>query len=217
VTEGSLEAINVGIDRDEGVLFEGVNLAARSREVLVITGESGSGKSVLAAVLAGVIAADHGEVRFDGTPLPPPGADAPRPAYAPEDGAHVSTLTAAETVGLPLQASRVPRDEVHERVGRWLGAVGLANCADRLVSDLSGGQRQRVSIARALALSAPAIVLDEPTSELDADNRAIVIALLKQERDRGGAIVVVSNDPVLVEAADATFALGAPVIEVTNR
>lgn len=212
-----LEAIDVGIDRDDGALFSGVNLSASPGEVLVVTGESGSGKSVLAAVLAGVIDADRGEVRFDGAPMPPPGADAPRPSFAPEDGAHVPTLTAAEAVGLPLQARRVARAEVREREARWLGAVGLAACADRLVSDLSGGQRQRVSIARALALGAPVLVLDEPTSELDADNRAIVLALLSQERERGAAIVVVSNDPVVIEAADATYELGAPEVAGVTR
>jgi ABC-type lipoprotein export system ATPase subunit len=209
VTEAVIEAIAVGFDSDRGPLFDDVSLSAGAGELLAISGAAGSGKSVLAAILAGVMAPDRGAVNFDGARMPEVGQRGERPSFAPQDGALVPELTAAESVGLPLQLQGLVPVEIERRVEYWLGALGLAACTDRPVADLSGGQRQRVSIARTLASQSNALIFDEPTAEIDAKNRELVLSLMLNARDEGAAVIAVSHDADVTMAANHLFELRA--------
>jgi ABC-type lipoprotein export system ATPase subunit len=206
-----LEAVGVGFDGDHGPLFDGVSLSVAQRELLVITGTAGSGKSVLAAILAGVMSPARGVVSFEGEPMAPVGQRGERPAYAPQDGALVPELTAAESVALPLQLRAFAPSEIDRRVEHWLGVLGLAACTDRAVADLSGGQRQRVSIARTFASQSSALIFDEPTAEIDAANRALVLSLMLDARDHGAAVIAISHDSDVEESANRRFELRAAV------
>ena len=194
MSEPALKATGVGVDIDGRAIFDGVSLTAEPGSMTVITGPSGTGKTTLARVFASFRAPDRGEVVF---------ASPVRPALVAQDEGLVSVLTAAETVALPLQMQGLPRDEIRNRSRHWLEATGLDACADRLVDELSGGQRQRLAIARALAMRADVLVLDEPTAGLDAGNRNMVVALLQAELDRGAAVVVVSHDAEILARATA--------------
>jgi putative ABC transport system ATP-binding protein len=203
----ALRAISLGVDVEGQVLLHDVNLVVSSGEMLVITGPSGSGKTTLALALGGIIEPDRGEVTLAGTPLSMLKDVADRPALVTQDFGLVPVLTAAETIGLPLQARAVERDAIRERTARWLGALGLSACADRPVIELSGGQRQRVAIARALAKGSKVLVMDEPTAELDPSNRALLLSLLDDELARGVAVVVVSHEADVIERANNVFAV----------
>lgn len=209
MTEAVIEAMGIGFDGDRGPLFDGVSLSASAGELLVISGAAGSGKSVLAAVLAGVMAPDRGVVQFAGRRMPEVGERGERPSFAPQDGALVPELTAAESVSLPLQLRGVAPSEINRRVDHWLGALGLAACTDRPVADLSGGQRQRVSIARTFASQSCALIFDEPTAEIDAANRELVLSLMLGARDEGAAVIAVSHDADVATAANRRFELEA--------
>ncbi|HEY7421851.1 MAG TPA: ATP-binding cassette domain-containing protein [Gaiellaceae bacterium] len=210
-----LRAVSLTVGVGQTVLVERLSFAAEAGQMTAITGPSGSGKTMLAHVLAGLRPPDHGEVLLDDAPL----ASVPlesRPALVPQDYGLLSTLTAEETVALPLQARALPRAEVRARTRSWVRATGLEGCARRPVSKLSGGQRQRVAIARALALSASVLVMDEPTSELDAVTRDLILGLLADEAARGCVLLVVSHDPDVLERSDRTVELDreAPVPDV---
>jgi ABC-type multidrug transport system ATPase subunit len=207
VTTIELRAISVGVDVGGRTLLNDINLLVSSGQMIAITGHSGSGKSVLAHTLAGIIEPDRGEVSHDGAPLTVNSPFSARPALVPQDFGLVSVLTCGETVALPLQVRSLPKEEIRERVAIWLGALGLESCAKRTVAELSGGQRQRVAIARALAIGADAIVLDEPTAELDPANRALVLSLLVAELARGAALVVVSHEADVIAQADFIYEL----------
>ncbi|MGA8296223.1 MAG: ATP-binding cassette domain-containing protein [Acidimicrobiales bacterium] len=207
MTEAVVEAFGLGFDGDHGPLFDGVNLSVQERELLVVTGAAGTGKSVLAGILAGVIAPHRGRVNFEGAPMPEVGQRGDRPAFAPQDGALVPELTAAESVGLPLQLRGIAAEEIDRRVDYWLGVLGLAACTDRAVADLSGGQRQRVSIARTFATQSDALIFDEPTAEIDAANRALVLSLMLDARDHGSAVIAISHDEDVATGANRLFDL----------
>jgi putative ABC transport system ATP-binding protein len=207
VSAHELRATSLGVDVGGQTLLHDVNLQVSGGEMLVITGPSGSGKTTLALVLAGIIEPDRGEVTLFGTLLSALRDYADRPALVTQDFGLVSVLTASETVGLPLQARSLERDEIRERTARWLGALGLDACAARPVAELSGGQRQRVAIARALAKGAGVLVMDEPTAELDPTNRALLLSLLESELARGVAVVVVSHEADVIDRADHLFAV----------
>jgi putative ABC transport system ATP-binding protein len=207
-TPTELRASAVGVDTDGQRLFNDVHLVVSSGEMLVITGASGSGKSTLAHILAGVIEPDRGEITLGGTPLRAM-RFADQPALTTQGFGLVSTLTAIESVALPLQVQGLAKEEIRDRSMQWLRALGLEACANHLVEELSGGQQQRVAIARALAKGADVIVMDEPTSELDPANRALLLSLLVDERQRGAAIIVVSHEPDVIDSSDLIYELSA--------
>ena len=207
MTAHELRAVSLTIGAGESVLVERLSFSANAGRMVAITGASGSGKTALAHVLAGLRSPSHGEVLVDQRPLARVASES-RPVLVPQDYGLLATLTAAETVSLPLQARALAKPEIRERTTRWVRATGLEGCARRPVSELSGGQRQRVAIARALAVEAPVLVLDEPTSELDASTRDLILGLVADEAERGCIILVVSHDPDVLERSDSIIELG---------
>jgi ABC-type multidrug transport system ATPase subunit len=207
MSANELRAASLGVDVGGHTLLQDVNLTVASGEMLVITGPSGSGKTTLALTLAGIIEPDRGVVTLAGSPLATARDFEDRPALVTQDFGLVSVLTASETVGLPLQARSLDRDEIRDRTTRWLHALGLEACANRPVAELSGGQRQRVAIARALAKGSGVLIMDEPTAELDPTNRALLLSLLEVELARGVVIVVVSHEADVIDRADHLFAV----------
>jgi putative ABC transport system ATP-binding protein len=111
----------------------------------------------------------------------------------------VDELTAEENVTLPLQERRLGPSDIADRTATALAAVGLDTVGRRRVDELSGGQRQRVGVARALAGQPDLLVADEPTAELDPDNRDRVLSLLLDPAPRR-IVVVASNDPEVTGA-----------------
>jgi putative ABC transport system ATP-binding protein len=162
---------------------------------LAVTGPSGSGKTVLCLVLAGALEPTTGRVRLDGDPVP-----AGAVGLVLQTHGLVPALTADENVALPLQARRLPRADVARRAGMALTAVGLAAERSRPVDDLSGGERQRVGVARAIAGDPAVLVADEPTAELDPENRERVMALLTTPTTPARILVVASDDPEVLAA-----------------
>jgi putative ABC transport system ATP-binding protein len=114
----------------------------------------------------------------------------------------VAALTAHENVAVVLQAAGVPRAEVTARVEAVLEQVGLGTVAEHLIEDLSGGQQQRVAVARALVTAADVFLADEPTAQLDAENRELIVSLLIERARAGAAVVIASHDPEVVDACD---------------
>ena len=219
-----------------GVLLGGcwvlhdVDLVLDPGSPVALTGPSGSGKTVLCLVIGGALRPSRGQVHVEG------GAGAGEGGAgeggAGEGGAGegragegrgqagqvttgivlqthglVSGLTAEENVALPLQARRLAREEVARRTARALADVGLERHAERLVDELSGGERQRVGIARALAGGPAVLVADEPTAELDPDNRARVLGLFEAHARRGNVVVIASDDPEVVAACGRVVTL----------
>ena len=95
-----------------------------------------------------------------------------------------------------------PRPQVRSRVQAVLERVRLEPVADHLIEDLSGGQQQRVAVTRALVTAADVLLADEPTAELDADTRGLIISLLIERAGMGAVVVIASHDPDVVEACD---------------
>ncbi|HEV8371969.1 MAG TPA: ATP-binding cassette domain-containing protein, partial [Actinomycetota bacterium] len=94
-----------------------------------------------------------------------------------------------------------------EAATRWLGLLGLADRADQRTDELSGGERQRVALARAFAAEPAVLLVDEPTAELDEENRDRAVGLLRDAADRGAAVVVATHDPEVVGLCDQVVRL----------
>jgi putative ABC transport system ATP-binding protein len=201
--EGALRADALGVSGPQGPLLAGVTLEARAGRVLAVTGSSGSGKTTLLSVLGGLVRPDSGEASYDGQPV---GTRTGEPrtgtAFVLQSYGLVPSLTAEENVAIALRARRVsPGDDVR-RAHAALARVGVADLAERLVTELSGGQLQRVAVARALAVEPDVLLADEPTSELDEHNRDIVVAEIRAEAERGAVVVLATHDPEVAAMCD---------------
>jgi putative ABC transport system ATP-binding protein len=191
-----LRVENVGLDFAGNRALNAVTIAFSAGIPVAVTGPSGSGKSALCFVLAGAVAPTQGSVLFDGLPISP--VTRQEIGLILQVHGLVGGLTAIENVALPLQARHMRPHEVRDASGRALALVGLADDGERLVDELSGGERQRVGIARALAGDPRIVIADEPTAELDPDNREIVLSLLLERASQQRIVIVASDDPGVV-------------------
>lgn len=171
--------------RDIGVTYEGVDRSVRALdacslsieggEPVAIIGPSGCGKSTLLLAMAGLLAPTTGEVLVDdvrvtGTRL--------RTALILQDFGLLPWKTVFHNAALGLEVRHVPTRQRAERVDEALQRVGLAEFRDAYPGELSGGMRQRLALARALALDADLLLMDEPLSALDALTREDLQGLL---------------------------------------
>ena len=189
--------------------LNGVSLSVAAGEMIAIMGPSGSGKSTLLNCLSGLDSITSGDVLIEGTSLASM-SDSERTDYRARRMGFVfqfynlmPVLTAVENVELPLLVARVPMKQARERALEALGLVGVADRADHQPDELSGGERQRVTIARAL-VNDPAIVwADEPTGDLDSENAAEIVALMRRlNEERGLTFVIVTHDISVGRATD---------------
>ncbi|HXH08432.1 MAG TPA: ABC transporter ATP-binding protein [Alphaproteobacteria bacterium] len=196
-----IELHGVGIAFDGHEVLRGIELTVTQGEIVTIMGGSGSGKSVLLRLLAGLIKPDQGEIRIDGTDIVPLSEDGmlsfrQRMGVVFQQAALFDSMTVADNIAYPLR-EHADLDEaaIQQRVAELLGIVGLPGIEAKYPAELSGGMRKRVGIARALALR-PAIVLyDEPTSGLDPGNAKMISQLIVQVAHTFGTTsIVVSHD-----------------------
>jgi ABC-type lipoprotein export system ATPase subunit len=192
-----------------------VSLGVLPGQSLAVVGPSGSGKSSLLALLAGLEQPDSGRV-LRTTATPNGSARRSRQQDSGSDGlilqgyGLVSVLTAAENVEVPLQAGalgRLSRAEIRQRAAAALDSVGLAPVADHLVEELSGGQQQRVAIARALVVDPAVVFADELTAELDHEWKEHVVELVLDVARRGGIAVLATHDLEIAARCDQVLRL----------
>ncbi|MCE5289671.1 MAG: ABC transporter ATP-binding protein [Nocardiaceae bacterium] len=170
-----LSLSRVGITYGSNHVIDGIDLEVRPGEILVIAGKSGCGKSTLLRALAGLRNPDAGTIRADGVPIERPSADR---ALVFQDDALLPWRTVRNNIGFALRLRGFSRADSMAKALRWIDEVGLTGYADYLPRDLSGGMRQRVQLARSLAGSPRAVLMDEPFGALDTQTRADMQRLL---------------------------------------
>jgi nitrate/nitrite transport system ATP-binding protein len=171
-----------------------VNLSVREGEFVAILGYSGTGKTTLISLMAGLITADSGGVLFRDREVTGPG---PERGVVFQSYSLMPWLTVSGNVALAVNSvhKRKSSAERKEIVERYIGMVGLTHAAERRPAELSGGMRQRVAVARALAMQPEILLLDEPLSALDALTRAKLQDELAQiSAIEKKAIVLITND-----------------------
>ncbi len=160
--------------------------------VTVLVGENGAGKTTLLRLLNGLLSPVSGTVEYRRVPLP----ESLRRVRAESVLVHQSAVlfrgSVYQNVAYGLGVRGVPRDEVPALVARALALVGLAGFERRKASALSGGEKQRVTIARALALETPVLLLDEPAAGVDGESRRLVEEAVRRIT-AGGATVIMSS------------------------
>lgn len=163
-----LELSGVSLDYGDHSALNNLSLSVMSGEILVLLGPSGCGKTTLLKIIAGLVAADSGQVKYEGRDITSQPPEQRRFAMMFQDFALFSHLNVLENVTFGLLEQRIPRQLAIEKAHWALAQVGLSDHAERRVQMLSGGEQQRVALARALVIEPRLLLLDEPFSSLDA-------------------------------------------------
>jgi len=180
---------NVGLGFAEGEVLRGISFQVMPRETKVLVGETGSGKTLILKLAAGLLRPDAGRVRVLGRELNELGErellDFRRQlGFVFQEGALFDSLSVAENVAYRLREEGVEDEEKIEALVREaLRFVELEDAIEKLPGELSGGMRRRVSIARALMGHPPIVLYDSPTAGLDPVTSQTIITLILRLRD----------------------------------
>ena len=183
----------------QSVVHKDLDLTIQRGEFLSLVGGSGTGKTVLLRQMLGLEHPTAGEITVLGKPAAELGkrGAAQRVGMLFQQGALFSAFTVLENIAFPLRELKtLPSALIHEAAMVKLQMVGLApEHADKMPSDLSGGMVKRVSLARALIMDPPLLLLDEPTAGLDPDSSDSFCALLRSlHKGMGLTVVMVTHD-----------------------
>tara|TARA_B110000091_G_scaffold125108_1_gene134530 strand:- start:132 stop:821 length:690 start_codon:yes stop_codon:yes gene_type:complete len=181
-------------------VLKGIDLYAKSGEMVAIMGSSGSGKSTLLNIIGILDEADSGDYILDGVEIK--NLNEKKAAnyrnqflgFVFQSFNLINYKNAMENVALPLYYQGLKRKERQEKAMFHLEKVGLADWAKHLPSELSGGQKQRVAIARALASEPKLLLADEPTGALDTTTSSEIMQFLQQLNDEGKTILLVTHE-----------------------
>jgi iron complex transport system ATP-binding protein len=188
-----------------------------------IVGPNGAGKSTLLRVLAGLQVPAAGEVELDGRPIASWTARerARRLAWLTQQGESGGELTVREVVGLgrlpALGLLGIPTALDEAAVDRALRDAGCVDWQDRRLHELSGGEAQRVLLARALAVGAPLLLLDEPTTHLDPPHQVALARLIRRQAASGAWVMSVLHDLSLALLADRLVVMDRGRVRAEGR
>ena len=199
---------NVSKSYGDTPVLKDINLEVDEGEFLVILGFSGTGKTTLINMMAGLDTPTKGAVAFKGAPVTEPG---PERGVIFQSYSLMPWLTVNGNVGLAVDTvfPNLSRAQKAEKVAHFVKMVGLSHATGRRPAELSGGMRQRVNVARALAMNPEVLLLDEPLSALDALTRANLADEIEQiwEQDKKTCVLITNDVDEAIVLADRIIAL----------
>ncbi|HEY5730626.1 MAG TPA: ATP-binding cassette domain-containing protein [Anaerolineales bacterium] len=211
-----IEISDLRMKRNGRVVLDVEHLSIPRGETLTVVGPNGAGKSTLLLTLASLLKPASGEIRFNGKALSQWNElEYRRKVSFVFQSPLLLDMTVEQNIGLGLKFRGLPKEEIRQRVGRWVRDLGVESLLGRRAGQLSGGEAQRVSLARAFVLEPELLLLDEPFAALDPPTRTRLLddlsALLADEHRT--AVFVTHN---LNEAAKLSHRIGV-IVEGSMR
>ena len=203
---------DVRIGFDDGDVLRGISFEVVRGETKVLLGESGSGKTLIMKMAAGLLRPDAGQIWIMGHEL----REMPEQellgfrrhlGFVFQEGALFDSLSVADNVAFRLHEENIPDEQVEARVREVLRFVELEDALEKYPSELSGGMRRRVSIARALIDRPPIVFYDSPTAGLDPVTSQTIITLILRGRDLQGVTSLLATHRVQDALGLATYRL----------
>jgi len=209
-----LQAVELSLSSLAGPvnILKGIDLDIQKGESVGFVGPSGSGKSSLLSVIAGLETPTAGHIEISGQSI----TELDEDQLALLRGMYIGiifqsfhlipTMTAIENVAIPLELGG--REDAYLRAREELENVGLIHRLEHYPGQLSGGEQQRVAIARAVCRGVPILLADEPTGNLDAQNSAHIIDILfSLQAERNTTLLMVTHDAQVAERCDRIITL----------
>lgn len=199
--DSGLDVRGLRLERGPRLLFDGLSFSAPARSIVQLQGANGCGKTTLMKTLAGLVTPDAGEILWQGQALATLPTFRASLTYIGHHGGLNTELTPLENLDFIAALAAAPR---RLGVAAALRALNAAEFAERPVRYLSAGQRQRVTLARLALFDTRLWMLDEPFTALDHASRALVEALIDQQVEAGGTVLIAthqgfaSRHPVMV-------------------
>lgn len=194
--------------------LQGVNLTVNAGEMVALVGPTGSGKTSLLMLLAGLEEPDAGAITLLGRPLAELSNDGVTDLRSQAVGFIYQNynlfpgFTVRENIGLPLRLMLRPPFDADQRANELLKLFNLTDLAQRYPTELSGGQQQLVAVARAMAAKPPLILADEPTANLDSSAARQIVARLRSLADSGEhGVLLATHDLRTASQADRVLTL----------
>ena len=199
-------------------VLKDINFELEEGKFYTLLGASGSGKSTILNIIAGLLDATSGDVLLDGKRI----NDIPinkRDVHTVfQSYALFPHMNVFDNVAFALKLKKVPKKEIEERVEEALKMVQLNGYQKRSIQKLSGGQRQRVAIARALVNNPEMIVADEPTGSLDSQSQENVLEIFKELAEAGKTVIIVTHNPEVADYADVVIKMkDGEVVETIEK
>lgn len=194
-------------------VLENLSLQVEKGAFVAVTGPSGCGKTTLLNILGTLLPPDTGSYRLDGTDITGEGVDLPairnrQIGFLFQDHRLIPQYTVLQNVLLPVLArENVPSEEVLAYARELLEKTGIAPLAQSLASTLSGGEASRAALCRALVMRPALLLADEPTGQLDQENGRKIVELLRQVKELGTTLVLVTHSAETAAAADRIYTL----------
>jgi nitrate/nitrite transport system ATP-binding protein len=205
---GILEIKNVSKSYGEAAVLKDINLEVQEGEFVVLLGFSGTGKTTLINLMAGLEQPTKGTLTYKGKPITEPGRER---GVIFQSYSLMPWLTVNGNVALAVDTMfpELTKAERAAKVDHYVGMVGLSHAATRRPAELSGGMRQRVNVARALAMDPEMLLLDEPLSALDALTRANLADEIEAiwDKDKKTCVLITNDVDEAIILADRIIAL----------
>ena len=194
-------------------MLKSIKSSGKVPKAVLFTGETGCGKTTLMNILGLVESYDSGSFVFNGKQIKRDGDYArirrENIGFVFQNYNLIPSLTCRENIMLPTLYDRKVTTNGIESLA---DALNISSLLDRKVASLSGGEKQRVAFARALCLDPCILLADEPTGNLDSDNRNNVIEMLEKEHDRGRAVILITHDKQLSKRSTTAYELKEGVL-----
>lgn len=204
---------------DERIL-DNISFSVEKGEMVAIVGKSGTGKSTLLHILAGVDKSDSGKYYLDGKEISDMSDRKISEmrnrdiGYIMQNFGLISCLTAYENILIPLQIKTFWGNVsiYHERIEKVAKELDIVHLLDKKTDVLSGGEQQRVAIARAIINNPKVILADEPTGSLDYENSENIMKIFEQLKKSGHTIILVTHDISIAKKCDRIL----NILELSN-
>jgi len=197
---------------DSLTILDDVSIEIPDGQFVAITGASGSGKSTMLGLIAGLDAPSTGSIEIDGEDVTAMGEDdlarlrSEKIGFVFQSFHLIPSLTAYENILIPMEIRGLP--DATERAENLIEAVDLGNRGHHYPAELSGGEQQRVAIARAFANRPTILLADEPTGNLDSKNGMHIFDLMKGLHEQNSVtLVLVTHDHALARNAQRQIVL----------
>lgn len=205
------EIKNVNFQYDTNPILQNINMEFEQGKIYAIIGPSGVGKTTLLSLMNGLTKLQEGDILFENQSIKNMDMYDFRSCQIGmifQSYYLLNSLTAIENVTLSMDIAHVHQQDKEIYAKELLEKVGLdSSQMHRRILKLSGGQQQRVAIARALSYDPKLILADEPTGNLDSDNRDEIMHLFENLKQQGKCIIIVTHSQEIAKAADKVYVL----------